>query len=96
MFAKALLREHRPSKEENAYLMEQLRASIDRIMATTIGRKEEHIPKPDLRYDEYLAIKNEFSASQLEREDFRAVECVGYAHIILYMLGKVLRRAKML
>ena len=61
-FAKALMKEHRPSNKEDEFLMGELKASIDQIMNMTIGKTAPFIPKPDLKYNEFLAIKNEFTA----------------------------------
>jgi hypothetical protein len=57
-----LLKEHSLSDNENEFLMGELKASIDHIMNLTIGKTAPYIPKADLRYNEYLAIKNEFTA----------------------------------
>ena len=61
LFVKALLREHRPSKDENEFLMAQLKKTLDRANQKTIGKFAPNIPKPNLHFDEYLAIKNEFA-----------------------------------
>ena len=94
-FAKALLKEHRPSDHENEFLMGELKSSIDHIMNLTIGKTAPYIPKADLRYNEYLAIKNEFTASELER-DFKGTSLLVSSHLVLMIIAKGLRRAKML
>ena len=64
-------------------------------MNVSIGKTEPYLPKADLKYDEYLAIKNEFSAYQFEK-NLKGPEVLIISHFILVMLGKVLRRAKKL
>lgn len=75
--------------------MEQLKKTIDRANQSTIGRFEAHIPKPDLKYEEYLAIKNEFAPYQM-RTKGSDIQLFIVSHLVLTVLGKILRRAKKL
>ena len=75
--------------------MGELKASIDQIMSKTIGKTAPYIPKADLKYNEFLAIKNEFTPYQLER-DFKGTAMLLSSHFILMIFAKVLKRAKML
>ena len=95
MFIKALLKEHNPSNDVNLKLIEQVKSSVDQIMSLSIGKTGPYLPKADLRYDEYMAIKNEFSAYNFKK-NFKGIEVVVVSHFCLFMLSRVLRRAKKL
>ena len=53
------------------------------------------MPKPDLKYDEFLAIKSEFSNYSFER-NLKGPSILVMSHIALYTIGRILRMAKKL
>ena len=40
MFIKQLLREHKPTKEQDEKLVSQVKAQVDQVMQMSIGKKE--------------------------------------------------------
>ena len=64
-------------------------------MSISIGKTGPYLPKADLRYDEYMAIKHEYSAYNFKK-NFKGIEVVCVSHFCLFMLARVLRKAKKL
>jgi hypothetical protein len=76
-------------------LKNEISKTMDKLLALRINKVEHHVPKPDLRYDEYLKIKTDFSAQDYKGQS-KLLNLAVYSHFAIFILGRLLRRAKML
>ena len=65
------------------------------MVKAQIGKKEPFVPKPDLTFREYVAIKNYFNGADFERNSFLALSMPLTASI-LWFSNKLLKRFKWL
>lgn len=64
-------------------------------MELSIDKTGPYLPKADLKYDEYVAIKNDFTPYQFEK-NFKTLNVLAVSHFCLFMISRVLRRSKKL
>ena len=80
---------------ESLLLKHKMRQSLDKLMKLKINKTEKFIPKPDLGYDEFLAIKQEFVQHQF-RQQSKELNTFFVAHIALLVVGRLIRKSKLL
>ena len=64
-------------------------------MQLKIGVKEPFVPKSDLRYDEFLSIKQTFSHYDFQN-NFKGIQMGIFAHFGIIFIGKFLKRGRWL
>lgn len=52
---------------DDYFMSQQVKLAIDKFRSKTIGVKEDYVPKSDLHFDEYLAIKNDFAPYSFQK-----------------------------
>jgi hypothetical protein len=62
-------------------------------MILEIGKKEQFIPKPDLRYAEYLSIKDHFNQVDFERNSIMLL-ALPVVSMSIYLMSRFGRRMK--
>ena len=67
----------------------------EQIMTVSIGKNENCLPKSNLRYDEYLAIRNEFSAYNY-RMSLKGLSVLFVSHFTILAFSKILRKLRRL
>ena len=72
-----------------------MRGIIEQLSTIRIGKAEAFVPKADLRYDEYMAIKNEFSPYSF-KASLKSASVVAISHFALIGAGRILRKLKRL
>lgn len=95
-FLKTLIRTYEPTAEDETEMRDNISKSLDKLINLKIGKKEKFVPKPDLRFDEYLNIKSDFIAQDFKSKSDRVTWLVLYSHIAILTLSRLLRKAKML
>lgn len=87
------LRQKDEGKEER--LKKEVDDQVNSIMKKTIGQTRPYVPKANLTYDEFLAIKSTF-----KNQDFnwtsQTSQTVLFSHLALILIGKILLRMKKL
>jgi len=81
--------------QDDVELRQQLELSLKNTMELKIGKVDTFIPKADLRYDEFLHIKSTFNKMDFENSS-RPFAMGIFAHFGIVLIGKMLRRTKML
>lgn len=86
---------HKPTDYEDKMLKVQVQQTMDKLLKLKINKIEPYLPKADLTYDEFLCIKNDFNNLHF-KQTCKAFYMTFYAHIGLIMLGRLIRKAKLL
>lgn len=87
------MEKYKPTEKEDQVMSTKLAIQLQKTNKVLIGKTSEFVPKADLTYEEFMAIKSDYSSYEFS-PTFKAFESIIWSQFGIWTLGKFLKVIK--